>query len=178
MKRHLPGIAGAVLIGAALLSAQATPPTGAPSPALPGSTGTAGKPQTTIYTGCLAAGSTADTYILSNVTTTDAKAAKSKSQPGSAAGSTTASPAPSYALMGAPANFDMKRNLNHKVQITGTLTEFGAAGATPTPAASPAPAGSANPEAAGSPTAVSPGTQSALQTLIVRSAKVLADTCQ
>jgi hypothetical protein len=168
MKHRLLGTAGFVLIGAALLGAQATSPTGSPSPALPGSTGTAGKPQTTIYTGCLAAGSTPDTYILNNVTTTDAKASKSKSQPATAAGSTTATPTPSYALMGAPANFDMKRNLNHKVQITGTLTEFGTTGASPT----------ANPEAAGSASAASPGTQSTRQTLIVRSAKVLSDACQ
>jgi len=168
MKHLLPGTAGAVLIGAALLSAQATPPTGSPSPVLPGSTGTAGKPQTTIYTGCLAAGATADTYMLSNVSTTDAKTSKSRSQPASAAGSTTTTPAPSYALMGAPANFDMKRNLNHKVQITGTLTEIGIAGAAPGP----------NPEAAGSSTGVSAGTQSPMQTIIVRSAKVLSETCQ
>ena len=111
-----------ILASTVLMSAQATsqpppaPPTTAPQPSGQ-SASTSAEPQAkqTTITGCLKPGTSADAYILTNA--------------GMAAPASGAAPAPqgttgstkSYAVMAKPGT-DLSKHVNHKIEVTGTVS--------------------------------------------------------
>jgi hypothetical protein len=199
MKRILIGTMAAVFAGATLIAAQepADQKDGRPS------VSQQDKDKSVTYTGCLEAGATPGTFVLSNatevkdvaMTTTttttpgrggsvrppSAPAAPVPPQtppsnpptgtpPSSVPPSGTNPPSPtlnptttaadakgqSLMLQGTPVGFDLATNLNHKIQITGSIAEISAAART-----EPMPE-------RGNPT---------MKSFTVKSAKSLADRC-
>ena len=132
MTRTILGTLVAVFAGAAMVAAQGQPPSSSSpspssqSPSSQSSQSSASSQRSQTFTGCLEEGATPGTYVLSNVS----DAAKSGvSAAGEAAGQAQAGQAAAgaaksgeqYTLSGTPSGFDFKANLNHRVQITGTL---------------------------------------------------------
>jgi hypothetical protein len=76
------------------------------------------------WTGCVEAGTTAGTYVLSNASATGA--AQSPAKGPEAAGA--AAVGDKFVLSGAPASFNISSHVNHKVEITGTVADMASAG--------------------------------------------------
>jgi len=179
MKRTLIGTLAAVFVGTALIAAQDDQR----SP----SASQTDKDKTVTYTGCLEAGTTPGTYVLSNATeiasVPSANAprgtAPTPSMPQTPPTSTPPAGTPptgtnpsnpsmnpsttmadqkgqSLTLEGTPVGFDLATNLNHKIQVTGTIAE-----GTATTRVEPAPE-------RGAPS---------MKSFTLRSAKSLSDRC-
>ncbi len=135
MKRTLIGTALAVLASAALVAAQgqapnpSDPPSAPPRPpAAQSPAPSAQTPESQTWTGCLEAGTTPGTYVLSSASASGAAAAKSA--PREPAGAAAAGDkGDKFVLSGAPASFNISSHVNHKVEITGTVAEAAAGGA-------------------------------------------------
>ena len=134
-------------------------------------------------TGCLKAGDTADTFVLTNAKA-DAPAATEK--PGTVPTTPAIPENATLRLIGAPASLDLKNHVGHTVQLTGMIVPqgpkatppAGTTGTTP-PTATPPPAAptpTPTPPAATPPMATPP-TVPPTQTLNVKAMKHIAGTC-
>ena len=167
MKRTLTGTALAVFASVALAAAQAQSPNPSdppPSPAAPPSaqspasqsqSSSRGNDQTMTWTGCLETGTTPGTYVLSNASASGAAPSKSTTREGAGA----AAAGDKFVLSGAPASFNISTHVNHKVEITGTVSDMASAGGAQSKAGQAA--------SADTPT----------RTINVKSAKMVADRC-
>jgi hypothetical protein len=167
MRRTAIGTFVALMAGAALVLAQDAPPQGnAPAPSA-AQKSSASADKTVTYTGCLESGSAPGTYMLSNAAEVKQPATGGQSAAGGAASSAKSTAgAPSFKLTGTPAGFDLAANLNHKIEVTGMISE---ASSTPEPRTQPQPN-----EPRTEPQAQS---QSAAKTFSLKTAKSLADRC-
>ena len=120
-----------------------------------------GKTSVTV-TGCVAAGTEAGRFILTNAAVVPAATAATTGTSGVASPADAAATT-SYALTGS----DLKAHLGHKVEVTGTTSQHAAKATTAAPAAPAADASAAVPAAASAPDA----------TLDVKSLKMVAATC-
>ncbi len=122
MKRLLIGACLAAMAGT-VGAAQSTP-TGSPTQ-VPSSTATKPEDQKTVtYTGCLAEGTTPGTYVLNNVPMSGSAASRSTTgQTAGAATSPSASAMQSFKLSGTAKDFDMTKNMNHRVEIVGVVED-------------------------------------------------------
>jgi hypothetical protein len=158
--------------------------------------------QTITYTGCLEAGTTPGTFVLTNISQSgenQRSTSRPASQAGAAAGASTTSE-DRINLSGSAAGFDMQKNLNHRVQITGVAASISAPsssssssmGANPNAssqaggaqsAAGQSAAGQSNPAgqsaagAAGQASSSAPSLDAGVRTVTVQTAKVLSDRC-
>jgi hypothetical protein len=154
MNRTLLGTLAAVTLGVALVAAQ--------DPQTPASRSADQKATTdkaVTYAGCLEAGAAPGTYMLSNATEVKAGAPTSPNAPAAnpaAPAATTAGT--SFKIAGTVSGFDLASNVNHKVQVTGMVSDKD----TPTAAASASPA---------------MGQASAVKTITIATARSLADRC-
>ena len=169
MRRTLIGAVAAVFAGTVLIAAQ--DPAGQKDETKAQASVTQEKDKAVTYTGCLEAGATPGSFVLSNATEVKDSTAGSSARPTTPpqtppTGANPPSPNPpstaadmkgqSLSLQGSPVGFDLATNLNHKIQVTGTITELSApARVEPVP---------------------EPGAP-ALKSFTVRSAKSLADRC-
>lgn len=159
MRRILIGTLAAVfVVGTALIAAQDPADQQKAQP----SVSQQEKEKAVTYTGCLEAGATPGTFVLSNATEakSDTPAPPTGANPPSPVTNPDATAADakgqSLMLQGTPVGFDLATNLNHKIQVTGSIAEIPAAARTEPRAERSAPT---------------------MKSFTVRSAKSLADRC-
>jgi hypothetical protein len=114
------------------------------------------------YTGCLEAGAAPGTYMLSNATEVKPGAASPSNPAAGAGGAASATAGTSFKIAGTASGFDLASNLNHKVQVTGAVSD------------KEMPSASASASAAGAQGAAS---ASAMKTITIATARSLADRC-
>ena len=126
----------------------------------------------TTYTGCLEEGTTPGTYVLSNVSESGKSSASQMGQAASGQASQAGQSAAAktegqrFTLSGTAPGFDFKDNLNHRVQITGSI-----ASAAANPSAHAGEPNEARPNAGMSASATT------MQSITVTTAKSLSDRC-
>jgi hypothetical protein len=190
------------LAGACAVALSAQSPTQQP----PTSTGTSGATTTgqdtsasgqrsrggpITITGCLKAGDTSGTYMLTNVKgmgrTTGTTGGETTGAGGTTAGATTTAPqggqrsGMNEVTLTASSNVDLKPHVGHQIEVTGTPARGGSTGAATTGAAgdTTAAAGTATggTAAGGATTATSGQTGRMPRSLNVTSIKMVSDTC-
>jgi len=142
-------LATGILGAAAVLGAQAPgqqPPVDRP----------ANQPATEVnkvtISGCVKPGASADAFILSNAVTTPSAPGRATAPTTGTAGSTK-----SYNIVAKPGG-ELSKHVNHKVEITGTLT-------------------ASRPPSASAPAASPPATDQPAETVTVQSFKMVAVAC-
>ena len=155
MKRTLIGTLAAAFVSTTLIAAQDPQPQDQQRSSPPAA---AQQEKTVTYSGCLEAGPTAGTYVLSNAT--EVISIPSMRSPGMTPPATPPTGTPpagtpptgvnpptpanppttaadvkgqSFTLQGTPVGFDLATNLNHKVQVTGIIAETSTARVDPMP---------------------------------------------
>jgi hypothetical protein len=195
MKHSLASTCGAVLLGAALLSAQAPAGGQGQSDQKPGggdtqpstdraaeerqSTTRSGSSQT--YTGCLSGAANGGGYTLTDIQSGSGNAGTGASAgPSTSSGvkGTSGSSAPTYTVMGGSSKADLAGMVDKRVQIVGILSAENRSGASSTTgvAASGAGAQGGATEAGQSSTA-RPSGHAANQTLTITSIKTVTGSC-
>src|SRR5262249_17834988 len=129
MRRTAIGTFVALMAGAVMVVAQDAPQQGnAPPPS------SAAQKSTTVdksvtYTGCLESGAAPGSYVLNNAKEVKQTSASTQSPAGgaSASKSTSTASGQSFKLTGVPAGFDLAANLNHKIEVSGMISETSSA---------------------------------------------------
>ncbi|HEY2431300.1 MAG TPA: hypothetical protein VGI12_01415 [Vicinamibacterales bacterium] len=189
MKRLLTAM-GCVAAFAVGLAAQstATGTSGAASQSATTQAGQRGGGPRTI-TGCVKAGDTADTYMLTNIEGMGGRGA------GAAASSTTASTSGSATsdtaaagaamqggrgmtslMLSADSSVDLKAHVGHKVEVTGSLAGGGRRGGTDAAAGSTTTSGTASGTNAAGTTGTEGGARG-MRSMTVTSLKMVSDSC-
>ena len=167
MTRTILGTLVAVVAGAAMVAAQGQEPASSRPSSSQSSQQSAASEQGKTYTGCLEEGTTPGTYVLNNASESGkgaAAASEAAGQPGqSQAGQASKAAGERFTLSGTAAGFDFKANLNHRVEITGTLAS-----------SSPSSQAGARP---GAQPGGAMSSSSTMQSISVASAKSLSDRC-
>jgi hypothetical protein len=169
MRRTAIGTFVALMAGAVIVVAQDAPQQGNAPASSPAQKSSSTTEKSVTYTGCLESGAAPGTYMLSNATEVKQTTTTSQSAAGGAASSaksttTSTATAPSFKLTGTPAGFDLAANLNHKIEVTGMISETSS---TPEPRTQPQP----------NEPRTEPQVQSQTKSFSLKTAKSLADRC-
>jgi hypothetical protein len=190
MTRTILGALFAAAAGAAVVAAQAQseparPPAQDPaSPNRPASSQPAqrdaAQTQTVTFTGCLEAGDTPDTWVLTNVTQLNPSQPQSSAPGQPQAGQARADQSMEgqrLKLSGTAAGFDPKSHVSHRVEVTGRLSanEAGSQSARPTQPAGQSQAGQS--QAGQAQAGQAQAGQADTQTITLTSAKMISDRC-
>lgn len=117
MTRTMTGIAIGLLAAGTFVAAQVPQQGGQPASQGQSQSGQAG--QTVTYTGCVEAGSTPNSYILTNVTQSggDTMGGANREAAGANRESSTKAIETQFTLSSAPSGFDWKSHVNQKVEV-------------------------------------------------------------